>query len=128
MYRRYYMKNFKVLKEFSTGPDEAKVNYEVDAIIELDPEVVTNIDELIKDGIIEIVADEEEKKDDEAVDTGTVEKQEDIAPKKFYRGDLIIDEQPRTVGAQTFQHIKTSQGHEFDLTEEEYKKDVTVSK
>lgn len=127
------MQKYKALKEFSTGPDEAKVNYEVDAIFELNPEVVTNIDELIKDRVIEVVADEEEKKEpeeeekkEEPVDDTAAAPTEVATPKKFYRGSLIVEESPRTVGAQTFQHIKIAEGHELDLTEDEYKKDVTT--
>lgn len=65
---------------------------------------------------------------EETVAAPAVEEVAPAAPKKFYRGDLIIDEQPRTVGAQTFQHIKTGQGHEFDLTEAEYVAEVTTTK
>jgi len=57
------------------------------------------------------------------VDASTTEA---VVPQKFYRGSLIVSEEPRTVGAQTFQHVKTVEGHDFDLTEDEYKADVTV--
>lgn len=73
--------------------------------------------------LLDEVPAEDEKKDEPA--------EEVPAPAesfKLYRGSRILSEEPRTVGAQTFQHIKTVEGNDFDLTEEEYSKEVTLSK
>lgn len=66
--------------------------------------------------------------DETPAETAAAPSAENVAPNKYYRGSLIISEEPRTVGAQTFQHIKTGEGRDYDLTEDEYKKDVTISK
>lgn len=184
------MNKYKVLQEFSTGPEEAKVIYEVGAIIELDP-AKDDVVSLSEHGMIEAVVDEvkdEEVKEPVLVDyvvvngpfanqqaevfqTGNAiqfpegdefaanavqaglimtkaahdalppkeEKVEEAAaptapavagstePRKRYRGKIVLVESDRVVGAQTFKHIRTEEGHEYDLTAAEYQTEVIVS-
>lgn len=120
---------YKALKDFEIGPEESHVKYEAGAIFEVSALLEPELEALLADGTIEVVAPAEEKKEDapaEEAATAPAEKAAPVTPKKYYRNSLIVEEAPRTVGAQTFQHIKTVEGHEFDLTQEEYSKDVTV--
>lgn len=163
------MQKYKALKAFSLGPDEAKVNYEVDAIFEMEedgevtkelladgsielapatedvdheitqadldanPELVTEgvkVGDVIKIPLLVDEADKQKAKEEYEASEKTVAASKEEAPakvaRKFYRNSLIVEEAPRRVGMQTFQHIKTVEGHAFDLTEDEYNKDVTV--
>lgn len=43
-----------------------------------------------------------------------------VEPRKRYRGVALMSDTMRTVGAQTFHHIRTEDGHEYDLTDAEY--------
>lgn len=112
-------------------PATEEVDHEVtQADLDANPDLVTEgvkVGDVIK---LPVMTDPEEiakaKAEYEAAEA--VPSAEAATPKKYYRGSLIISEEPRTVGAQTFQHIKTVEAHDFDLTEDEYKKDVTISK
>lgn len=48
-------------------------------------------------------------------------------PRKRYRGQILIVDGKRTVGEQTFHHIKLADGSELDLTDAEYRTEVHVS-
>lgn len=48
-------------------------------------------------------------------------------PRKRYRGQIVMHESKRTVGAQTFNHIVVADGSELDLTDKEYAGEVHVS-
>lgn len=51
----------------------------------------------------------------------------DTEPRKRYRGQVVLSENDRTVGEQTFRHIVCANGTEYDLTDVEYKGEVHVS-
>lgn len=146
MFKKIYMQRYKTLKEFTEGPDEAKVTYEVGAIVEMEAEGDLT-KELLANGAIEpapevipsTVSPEEAINAPEPVAPTEVVEEEKIEepvaptevaesiPVRLYRGSVILSEEPRTVGAQTFRHIKTAEGHDYDLTEEEYKTEVTIA-
>lgn len=46
--------------------------------------------------------------------------------KKQYRNSDILNEYPRTVNGHTHHHIRTVEGHEFDLTNDEYAGEVRI--
>lgn len=48
-------------------------------------------------------------------------------PRKRYHGQLIVAEEPRIVGEQTFQSITLEDGSTMDLNEVEYRTEVKVS-
>lgn len=52
---------------------------------------------------------------------------EQVEPRKRYRGQVVIEESERTVGAQTFKHIRLEDGSELDFTTVEYDGEVHVS-
>lgn len=70
-----------------------------------------------------VVPVEEEKKA-EPVEESTITDKE---PRPRYRGQIVISESERTVGEQTFKHIRCADGAEYDLTDLEYKTEVHVS-
>lgn len=51
----------------------------------------------------------------------------DVEPRKRYRGQIVLAESDRTVGTQTFKHIRLADGSEQDLTEREYNAEVHIS-
>lgn len=63
--------NYKVLKAFSTGPDEAKVNYEIDAEVSSATLVEAGADvaALVADGTLEAITPEKEAVAPAAADT-----------------------------------------------------------
>lgn len=48
-------------------------------------------------------------------------------PRLRYRGKLVVADGERTVGAQTFKHIRLEDGSEQDLTDQEYATEVKLS-
>lgn len=48
-------------------------------------------------------------------------------PRLRYRGQLVLEETDRTVGAQTFKHIRLGDGSELDMTDREYNAEVHLS-
>lgn len=48
-------------------------------------------------------------------------------PRPRYRGQVVISDGMRTVGVQTFHHIRLADGSELDLTAREYSTEVKVS-
>jgi hypothetical protein len=51
----------------------------------------------------------------------------DGEPRLRYRGQVVLSESERTVGRQTFKHIRIVDGSEYDLTNEEYANEVKLS-
>lgn len=51
----------------------------------------------------------------------------DTEPRLRYRGQVVIDESIRTVGVQSFRHIRCADGVEYDLTDQEYRTHVYKS-
>lgn len=51
----------------------------------------------------------------------------DTEPRLRYRGQVVIDESIRTVGVQSFRHIRCADGVSYDLTEQEYRTQVYKS-
>lgn len=48
-------------------------------------------------------------------------------PRKRYRGHVVLIDDMRTVGTQTFHHIRCDDGAEYDLTALEYKSEVKMA-
>jgi len=48
-------------------------------------------------------------------------------PRLRYRGHVVISDGKRSVGRQTFHHIRTDEGHEYDLTPAEYAAEVKLA-
>ncbi len=48
-------------------------------------------------------------------------------PRLRYRGKIVLVDGSRTVGAQTFHHIRVEDGSEYDLTDLEYQTEVVMA-
>jgi len=112
--------------------DGSTTTYGGGEVVALDPEAKTTI-AFLQGGLIAATDLEVTAKNVEVdVKVNAAPKGEDkVMPTstavKTYRGQKIIDEKPRTVGAQTFQEVTLEDGSRSDLTEEEYKKEVVIS-
>lgn len=117
-------KKYTVLKDFN-NPEETDGGPKIGDVIEL-PEGETT-DKLVNGGFVEIVADEEDK--DEEENEGSEEEDVGTVPAKvlMYKGKKIITSAPRVVNGVTHQEVKLEDGTTFDLSEEEYKTDVSVA-
>lgn len=120
------MNQYKVITEMVQFVDGAM--HEMGKILDLDPEH-EDTKNLLEQNAIELVAEpmKEDVKNEEVPAPTTPAVVGGVEPRPRYRGQVILVDGPRTLGSQTFHHIRTEDGHEYDLTDAEYAGEVHVS-
>ena len=148
---------FEVINPFSTGPDDAKVNYEVGAVVEfVDNEEfaakiadgslvevpVVSKDDLSDEDKASLAAAEEaavadaakKQADEEAAIKAAEEKAAADAaaaaagPVLTYAGKTVIRDTTRVVEGREYHHITLATGESLDITDEEHAAMIEAAK
>lgn len=138
------MKKYKVASESGVILEDGVVVHAIGTVIESEPTAL--VEALIANGALEEIVEESPKVDAQtaapvnatgATSDTTASQAEEIPaeeekvsptePRLRYRGQLVLSESERTVGAQTFKHIRIADGSEYDMTDREYATEVRMS-
>jgi hypothetical protein len=86
-----------------------------------------DLQDLIDNGTLEVSTPETEPTPEvESEPTPEVESEPtpEVVTPKTYNGQIIISENPREVEGRTYRHIRIADGSEYDLTDEQYEREV----
>lgn len=112
---------YKVLKEKLEG-EPAFSSEMIGTNVELDETVGVS---LIEEGVLEVVPEEEVVADKEVAE---VLSQNEVAPKLYFNGKLILSDTVREVEGRQINHVTLEDGTQTDLTAEEYQAVLSAAK
>lgn len=124
---------YKVLKEFTTGPKEGRVIYEVGAIHDFEFQTPEEIEALIADGSIEAVPAEEKVDEEEEIDENEDEEEPagiaaivpvgsvpPAQPTLTYMGKKVISVKDRTVNDRAMVELLLEDHSTHDVSLQDY--------